>query len=1133
MRTSRIPPPACVRLCLSALFATSLLTAQTLDLNPTEIVFTTEVGAPPPAAQSFQVLSSPLGQSFIANVEVGLIGTSFLSLAPTNGITPAQVTVFADTSGFTIAGSRSTNVQVRLQNTNEVKVVKVTIQVSDPGSTPRISVSPPAFNFAALNSEVFPAPQQLQVANPGAGILDYQIRIDYPQGAPNNWLALTPLTGAVTFEEMSHQVQVADLTGLSEGTFTAQITINGNASNTPVVIPVSLRVGADPAISATPPSLAFFASEGGAFPELQSIEVRNVGQGSLRYDIDSDQPWLFVRPFNGDASTEPVVHEVVPDIRGLPQGTFLANLIISSADLDTPFLIPIRLTIGPPSRVFALPSRLDFIGNANIPVVEKRAVSLVNTPASPGRWSARVVQPQASWLKVSPDQGRLPSHLIVEVDTAGLGEATLSADIEIISRQGGGAAPLSGEGAKEQAESRTIVPVQLTVLGNPPTLGAAPGSILFQGVDSTPDVLQQIVQVNNEGGPELNWEASIETDNGLDWLTLSPDRGRAPTLAVAAANTTSLPLGVHHGRIVLSAGPQRRTIPVALALARRQGVLDSDRSAVYWEVAQGSAGIAPEPLRILNRGSSALGWTAQTTGFTGGGGIWLSGAPRSGVADAGAVPVEVQLTPSAAGLLPGEYGSLIQLRSNVDNSPRLVSAMLRVLGPQDSPIPTVRPGGLSFIANGPAPAQTVRFWRNRDAEIAFQAAATEFDGEDWLRVVPATGSTDALGVAELSVDADASGLAAGTYRGLVSITLGGGAVDSALVTLVVPVGGACSAQSVTVAPILPHIGFRAVDGRGLPLEVEILDSCGRLVDDAAVLASFNTGDEAMTLKRVASGRFAATWAPQNAISQANVRFIAISGAFRDETSVIGAVDGGANPTISRGGVVNGASFARGEGIAPGSIISVFGRNLGVGTEEADSIPLPTELGNTRLLVAGDESPLYFGGIGQINAQALTELPAGVVTQAIARVGGRYSAPEEFAVSSARPGLFFIPSAAGPDRAIVQNQDGSLNSPSNPARAGEVIVIYVSGIGAVNPPVASGNAAPAAEPFARSTLNATVTIGGVEGQILFLGMTPNFVGLAQGNILLDAATPVGDNQVIELVIDSQPSLPLVVSVGAPL
>ena len=96
--------------------------------------------------------------------------------------------------------------------------------------------------------------------------------------------------------------------------------------------------------------------------------------------------------------------------------------------------------------------------------------------------------------------------------------------------------------------------------------------------------------------------------------------------------------------------------------------------------------------------------------------------------------------------------------------------------------------------------------------------------------------------------------------------------------------------------------------------------------------------------------------------------------------------------------------------------------------------------------------------------------------------------------------------------------------------GSAVVVYISGIGDLQPAVASGEAAPAQEPFSRSTLEATVTIGGVESQILFLGMTPNFVGLAQGNILLDDATPIGSDQVIQLTIDGQPSPPLLVSVG---
>jgi uncharacterized protein (TIGR03437 family) len=46
-----------------------------------------------------------------------------------------------------------------------------------------------------------------------------------------------------------------------------------------------------------------------------------------------------------------------------------------------------------------------------------------------------------------------------------------------------------------------------------------------------------------------------------------------------------------------------------------------------------------------------------------------------------------------------------------------------------------------------------------------------------------------------------------------------------------------------------------------------------------------------------------------------------------------------------------------------------------------------------------------------------------------------------------------------NRAIVQNQDLSLNSADNPAVRGSVIAAYLTGQGAVNPAVRSGQAAP--------------------------------------------------------------------------
>jgi uncharacterized protein (TIGR03437 family) len=128
------------------------------------------------------------------------------------------------------------------------------------------------------------------------------------------------------------------------------------------------------------------------------------------------------------------------------------------------------------------------------------------------------------------------------------------------------------------------------------------------------------------------------------------------------------------------------------------------------------------------------------------------------------------------------------------------------------------------------------------------------------------------------------------------------------------------------------------------------------------------------------------------------------------------------------------------------------------------------------------------------------------------VGEYYLPPETFLTSDAQPGVF----ALSQNRAVVVNQDGTINSPLNPAKRGGVIVAYLTGIGATLPPVLTGQGAPSAEPFARPALEAAAEIGGAAAEILFLGLTPGFVGLAQANLSIAENAATGAD--VPLVID---------------
>ena len=146
-------------------------------------------------------------------------------------------------------------------------------------------------------------------------------------------------------------------------------------------------------------------------------------------------------------------------------------------------------------------------------------------------------------------------------------------------------------------------------------------------------------------------------------------------------------------------------------------------------------------------------------------------------------------------------------------------------------------------------------------------------------------------------------------------------------------------------------------------------------------------------------------------------------------------------------------------------------------------------------------PLLYVSATQINFQVPSSLAAGTASMYVTRDGGQ-SALFHFTVVSNSPGIFQDTS----NHAIAQNAtDNSTNSSSNPVASGAVLVVYLTGQGAVNNLVADGTATPDLAPrdrhrdgyrhYRRDQRNGAVS--GTDARIHRLGAGQYFgaVGLA--------------------------------------
>jgi uncharacterized protein (TIGR03437 family) len=220
------------------------------------------------------------------------------------------------------------------------------------------------------------------------------------------------------------------------------------------------------------------------------------------------------------------------------------------------------------------------------------------------------------------------------------------------------------------------------------------------------------------------------------------------------------------------------------------------------------------------------------------------------------------------------------------------------------------------------------------------------------------------------------------------------------------------------------------------------------------------------------------------------------------------------PAVSSGGVLNGASFATGQPVAPGSLVSIFGTNLASTSSAATSVPLSTSLGGVKVTFNNIAAPLNYVSGGQINAQMPFELTGSSTAQVVVTNNGTASAPQSLQVASIAPGVF----ALGGGQAVAYgNSDYMFAAPAgsipglttHPAKIldPQTLVILATGLGPVSPSIADGVGDPTT--IHNTTTMPVVMVGNVAAQVVFSGILPGFPGVYQINIIIQSGTPTGN------------------------
>jgi uncharacterized protein (TIGR03437 family) len=344
------------------------------------------------------------------------------------------------------------------------------------------------------------------------------------------------------------------------------------------------------------------------------------------------------------------------------------------------------------------------------------------------------------------------------------------------------------------------------------------------------------------------------------------------------------------------------------------------------------------------------------------------------------------------------------------------------------------------------------------------------------------------------------------FRGLYTMPRGGGALQRiADINSQLP-GMATALTATSFANYSLNAGrilFRVVGGprEGFPANEQAL----MLWDRGVITRVIGTGD-------VLDGRIVRQVFDLSPLAMSGDRltFMVDFAAFPGPGLAVYAAVPVSNTSVT--GVQNSASYTANV-VSPGGIVTVYGAEMGPGdlsTFELDaSGRVPSVLRAARILFNGEAAPILYVSGNQSSAIVPYLLDGAATAQVVVQHQDRVSRPFPVPVRAADPGLFSL-ERTGTGPGAILNENGSVNTPENPAAAGSIVVLFGAGFGATNPVSLAGEITSAASPPRLRTPVTAITIGGQPSAILYQGPAPGAVaGLYQFNIRLPASVGTGN------------------------